>query len=279
MHKCKYCGNEFDSASKLGGHIIWCKDNPNRSGKSNFNSNIKNGVRKIDIQSMDLFCQYCGKQCKSLNSLRQHEIRCKNNPNRIDTFNSYNNIIEYNNKISQGDVNVTPKRNRYTKAEYYGLEKPKVSEEVKNKLSQKAKLQKWSEERKKNLSNAMKNAVKNNPNSYSSNNICGRVKRYLYNGVYLHGNWELKFAKFLDFNNIFWKRPEEGIEYLYNNDIHLYFPDFYLPDYDIYIEVKGYKRERDEYKWKSLKNIKVITKNEIKLIEDNLFDIDKFLIS
>lgn len=31
----------------------------------------------------DLFCKYCGKQCKNLNSLNQHEIRCKNNPNKI----------------------------------------------------------------------------------------------------------------------------------------------------------------------------------------------------
>lgn len=28
-------------------------------------------------------CQYCGRVCKNLNSLRQHEIRCKKNPNHI----------------------------------------------------------------------------------------------------------------------------------------------------------------------------------------------------
>lgn len=31
----------------------------------------------------DLFCKYCGKQCKNLNSLKQHEIRCKDNPDKI----------------------------------------------------------------------------------------------------------------------------------------------------------------------------------------------------
>lgn len=30
----------------------------------------------------DLFCEYCGKQCKSINSLKQHSIRCSKNPNR-----------------------------------------------------------------------------------------------------------------------------------------------------------------------------------------------------
>lgn len=31
----------------------------------------------------DLFCQYCKKQCKNFNSLRQHEIRCSKNPSHI----------------------------------------------------------------------------------------------------------------------------------------------------------------------------------------------------
>ena len=29
------------------------------------------------------YCKYCGKECKNLNSLKQHEIRCKENPNNI----------------------------------------------------------------------------------------------------------------------------------------------------------------------------------------------------
>lgn len=32
----------------------------------------------------DLFCEFCGKKCKNLNSLKQHSIRCPNNPNRKD---------------------------------------------------------------------------------------------------------------------------------------------------------------------------------------------------
>lgn len=39
----------------------------------------------------DLLCQYCGKQCKNLNSLKQHECRCPKNKNRK----AYNNLTEY----------------------------------------------------------------------------------------------------------------------------------------------------------------------------------------
>lgn len=32
---------------------------------------------------MEYICKYCGKVCKNENSLKQHEVRCKENPNRI----------------------------------------------------------------------------------------------------------------------------------------------------------------------------------------------------
>ena len=107
MFKCKYCGKEFEKKSQLGGHIIWCKENPNRNGKSNFNVNIKNSIRKIDILKNDLFCQYCGKQCKSINSLKQHEIRCKKNPERILNKKDYKGgFTIYNEKIKNGEIDV-----------------------------------------------------------------------------------------------------------------------------------------------------------------------------
>ena len=37
-----------------------------------------------------LYCQYCGRECKNLNSLRQHELRCKKNPNRKQITFKYN---------------------------------------------------------------------------------------------------------------------------------------------------------------------------------------------
>lgn len=104
MFKCKYCGKEFEKKQQLAGHVIWCKENPNRSGKSNFNNSSKkfNGTRPQDVLRDDLFCQYCGKQCKNVNSLRQHEVRCKENPNGRKTRNGFK---EYNERIKRGEIN------------------------------------------------------------------------------------------------------------------------------------------------------------------------------
>lgn len=36
-----------------------------------------------NIDQDGLFCKFCQKQCKNKNSLAQHQVRCKQNPNRI----------------------------------------------------------------------------------------------------------------------------------------------------------------------------------------------------
>ena len=45
-------------------------------------------------------------------------------------------------------------------------------------------------------------------------------------------------------------RNKKTFSYEYDK-IRQYTPDFYLPNIDCYVEVKGWKREKDEAKWKS----------------------------
>lgn len=219
-----------------------------------------------------MICEYCGKYCKNLNSKKQHEIRCKLNPNKMDTSYVSNFWKQYNKDLKSGKITKIY-TNQYTKAEKLGLDKPKMSEETKKIISRKSKQIKWSEDKKKRHSNTMKNVVRENPDSYSSSNVNGRVKKVNYKGIILDSSWELLVAKFFDENDIIWERPKIGIEYNWENDIHVYYPDFYLPKFDLYIEVKGYKRERDQYKWNSINNLLIIGKDEIKLIQNNNFDI------
>ena len=222
-------------------------------------------------------CKYCERECKNLNSLKQHEIRCKENPDKIDISNSCINIINYNKHILDGDKNVTPKRNQYTKAEYYGLEKPVVSDITRKKLSISAKNQIWDDCRRKKLSERMIQAVIDNPESYSSSNVNGRIKKCVYNDQIFDSNWEVIVAKFLDKNNIKWIRPLNGFEYIWNNSIHIYYPDFYLTDYNLYIEVKGYIRDRDLFKWKTIPNLIVLKKEEINNIINEKYNIESLL--
>lgn len=120
----------------------------------------------------------------------------------------------------------------------------------------------------------MKRAVREHPESYSSCNVNGRVKKIEYKNIVLNGKWELEVAQFLDKNQIEWERPKIGFEYIWNNGTHIYYPDFYLPASNLYIEVKGYERERDRYKWTVVKNLLIIKVKEINEIRKGTFIIN-----
>lgn len=75
-------------------------------------------------------------------------------------------------------------------------------------------------------------------------------KKFNYKGVHLQSSWELEVAQDLDNNTIKWVRPKHGFEWLDRNRIvRKYYPDFYLPDYNVYLDPKNkFLRKKDAYK-------------------------------
>lgn len=201
-----------------------------------------------------MLCQYCNREAKTLVSNAQHELYCKSNPNARKKTPSYGMLGK------QG-------RNQYIK----GTANP-LSIETRKRLSEASKKQVWSEERKANHSAAMKEAVKNNPDSYTSSNR-GRTKQIEFDDIKFQGNWELEFYKWAKVNNLNPKRATEGFTYIWNGE-RTYFPDFYIESKDLYVEVKGYKTDRDEAKWKQFpKELLIVDKKAIDKIRKNSYTI------
>jgi len=89
---------------------------------------------------------------------------------------------------------------------------------------------------------------------------------YEYNGVDLHGKWEVEYAKYLDRNGIKWARNKDSFAYTYDGKERRYTPDFYLPETDEYVEIKGYKTDKDETKWEQFpkhRKLLVLMKQEL----------------
>lgn len=101
----------------------------------------------------------------------------------------------------------------------------------------------------------------------------GRCRKVLYtkqNGevVYLQGSWEVKVAGFLDEHHIAWERNKVGYKYFFEGKEHLYFPDFFLSQYNLYVEVKGYETSKDRSKWKQFPfKLSIIKKQELQNLE------------
>lgn len=61
-----------------------------------------------------------------------------------------------------------------------------------------------------------------------------------YNGIKMRSGWEIGYAKYLDKNNIEWIYEPKHFKL----DKTTYTPDFYLPESNVYIEIKGYMTEK-----------------------------------
>ena len=81
---------------------------------------------------------------------------------------------------------------------------------------------------------------------------------------------ERKFAELLDANNIDWiKNTEKYFTYKdVSGKVRRYYPDFYLPQYDYWVEIKGllYANENDSLKLAAVgENIELQMHNAIQL--------------
>jgi hypothetical protein len=229
---CVLCKREY-STSAFGNH------------KNSKTCSIPVSNKKSHIIPHDLKCEYCNKECKNRNSYAQHVITCKLNLNRRSTpFHSQ----EFQESYTD---------NQYTKAERLGLPKPIISEETKQKLSKSTILQNFneSEETKQRRINTIHKRIEEGTWHTSYNN----GEAFEYNGLKLDSSWEVKYVEFLDKMEILWIRTKDSFPYMLYGKSHRYFPDFYLPETEEYIEIKGYKTERDEAKWKYFPKDKKLT--------------------
>ena len=92
--------------------------------------------------------------------------------------------------------------------------------------------------------------------------------------VLMDSTWEVAMAERLDHLKISWERKEDMKLTYYSKTGRKrnYIPDFYLPEYDTYIEVKGYWTDAARYKMESVKST-----NPVKIvILESLDAVNKF---
>ena len=72
--------------------------------------------------------------------------------------------------------------------------------------------------------------------------------------ISMDSSWEVECAKRLDELGVRWDRdPEMKLDYIDRRaQTRKYIPDFYLPDYDMYLEVKGYWTTPARWKMRSV---------------------------
>ena len=89
---------------------------------------------------------------------------------------------------------------------------------------------------------------------------CGRALKYNYKSpiagsIKVDGRWELAVAKYLDQKKVTWKRNTKRFPYINTKGKHsTYCPDFFVEEWNTFIEVKGYETDLDRCKWEQFKH-------------------------
>lgn len=175
---------------------------------------------------MERICKHCQQifnLCDKPKSwMANHSRWCSFNP-KISKYKEDAKQRIYNNpKMAMEGIKGT---NQFIKAKLNNI---KLESKLKGRPS-KLKGYKHTEEAKSKISKA----------ALSSNHRRLRKNPIEYNGVILDSRWEFELAKRLDYLKIRWIRPEP-LKWKDDNDIlHNYFPDFYLPEFDLYLDPKN----------------------------------------
>ncbi|MCF8009450.1 MAG: hypothetical protein K9K32_06760 [Halanaerobiales bacterium] len=95
-------------------------------------------------------------------------------------------------------------------------------------------------------------SVKHNKGSIYSDAKGG--KREDLNGQYFRSAWEANYARYLNFVGEKWEYEPKEFEFEeIKRGTRFYTPDFYLPNKDQYVEIKGWFRRKDKTKLKRFK--------------------------
>ena len=106
---CQKCGKEYsleltESQFLKGKYKHFCSKScaNTRQHSGQTKQKISQGV--LNNINVDCFCKFCGKQLKNKNALVQHEIRCKENPNRIECYGNNGNMPKHTKKYLMSKV-------------------------------------------------------------------------------------------------------------------------------------------------------------------------------
>lgn len=261
MYECKICNRQFETKQKYGGHISIHKRYPGRELNTNKKPEIQ--IEENWKQENGLYkCPLCGVE-KTKKGICSHIWR-KHTENGLEYSKriSKRNIITGFKKGTRSSWNKNLTKNTDERVR-------KISEQVKKYHNNN--VFKHSEETKHKMSLLMFERYKNGWEA-----TAGRCKKFDYispvaGKIKVDGNWELKVAEYLDTLKVVWLRNKKRFKYF--NSIKktnsTYCPDFYVKDWDAYIEVKGYETELDRIKWSQFLS-KLLIWNKVKLKELNI---------
>lgn len=257
MYKCN-CGKLFEKKTSLNSHSRFCKKYVK----------VEKLTSKYLIDS-NYICE-CDKIFKSHQSLNAHFSHClihRKNKSLTRDYSSWKNkCLSWNKGLTK---NTDDRVARIGKTYSDKIKSGEILPSFKGRTH--------SLETKQKMSNSANE--KNN----------GLIKckyfevfcKYENQKVKVQGSWEKRLTEVLDTLNILWKKDRSNsIKYFFNGITRNYYPDFYLPERNEYIEVKGHWFKSSDGRIDDLRKMELVISQNPNLtiiILDSLEKIEKFI--
>lgn len=259
-HICKFCGEEFETGVKLGGHVSRCKENPKYKETINKIQQTKQDNININnpIEEHICKCQYCGNDYKV--NLR-HNTFVKGIYNKTCSVKCAHKLSVQNTNLEEKNKNIGISlkgkptwikgmkkiieenniNNKWTKDfnwKPYNI-CPICNKEFYNKKHKYCSKECSDIGRSQNLSKALKN----NPKVGGlRQNAYKKYKSGWYHGIHCDSSWELAFIIYCEEHNIKVQRNNQYLTYIFEDKEYKYYPDFII-DNQLY-EIKGYESKQ-----------------------------------
>lgn len=267
--KCPFCNIEFEfkSNQQFGAHKTNCKLNPKR----------KETIEKITLSSFSNRKKYkfvcdCKKIFYQELTIKQYENNrsrkfcsrsCANKRNHSkETKSKISNTLQ-NRPENKGKRNKIKRKNKCTNIKLHICCICNREKYVRESHS----LQTCG--KKECVNKLIAKNVTGKTGGYKTKSGRSKFNGCYYDGVWLDSSWELKCVKMLDRNNIKWDRTSKIFLTYHdkNGKERKYYPDFFLPDLNLFIEIKGYWTDFSIYKMKAVQkehniSILIIDKEE-----------------
>lgn len=200
-------------------------------------------------------CRYCNKGLKSKNALVQHEIRCKQNPERIIPYSATKEFQELAHSRRKGK----PSWN-------HGLTKD-TDERIANaaaKFKERYRAGIIKKSLGKGSSPEIEAARKEKISKYAKSvgfggrvEGSGRGKKGWYKGFFCDSTYELVYVIYNLDHDVKFERCKLTYDYMFEGNQYKYYPDFILEDGTI-VEIKGYHTKQVDAKLKAVTDRPVI---------------------
>lgn len=203
-------------------------------------------------------CKFCQRDCKSPGGLASHIKHCKSNPNGVRKQIHPNTIKALHKRKGSRGGNTWIKLTDQQKKEA----REKCRETVRKKREIDPNFGKIPKEKQESWKQKISRTMKSRKcGGYRQGS--GRGKKGWYKGIFCDSSYELAYLIYCLDHNIKIQRNTEKFEYIFNNEKHLYLPDFIVEGE--FVEIKGYYTEQVKAKIEQFPfEIKVLFEKDLK---------------